>query len=190
MNTINEFTLENYQQERPFTSFLSGISGKKGIPMWAFYVNRGQGLASFGLRDKNGAIMEFFPANAIYRHIARIGFRTFIKINGKVEEFFLENNPGQKMVIRPDQFSIIEENQTLGIRVTITYFTLPNEFLAGLVRKVEVTNLSEEPKDIEIVDGLAQLLTSGLDYGGFWGGPVKDEDLPFEMIIRSIKIYQ
>ncbi len=26
--------------------------------------------------------------------------------------------------------------------------------------------------------------------GGFWGGPVKDEDLPFEMIIRSIKIYQ
>ncbi len=26
--------------------------------------------------------------------------------------------------------------------------------------------------------------------GGFWGGPVKDEDLPFEMKIRSIKIYQ
>ena len=26
--------------------------------------------------------------------------------------------------------------------------------------------------------------------GGFWGGPVKDEDLPFEMAIRSIKIYQ
>ncbi len=26
--------------------------------------------------------------------------------------------------------------------------------------------------------------------GGFWGGPVKDEDLPFEMSIRSIKIYQ
>jgi len=167
MNIINEFKLENYQQERPFASFLSGISGKKGIPMWSFYVNRGQGMASFGLRDKNGAIMEFFPANAIYRHISRIGFRTFIKINGKVEEFFLEHNPGQTMVIRPDQFSIIEENKDLGIRVAITYFTLPNEFLAGLVRKVEVTNLSDEPKDIELVDGLAQLLTSGLDYGGY-----------------------
>lgn len=62
MNTINEFKIERYQQERPFASFLSGISGKKGIPMWAFYVNRGQGMASFGLRDKNGVIMGFFQA--------------------------------------------------------------------------------------------------------------------------------
>lgn len=166
MNIINEFKLENYQQERPFASFLSGISGKKGIPMWAFYVNRGQGMASFGLRDKNGAIMEFFPANAIYRHIARLGFRTFIKVQGKVEEFFLENHPGQTMIIRPDQFSVIEENKDLGLRIKVTYFTLPNEFLAGLVRRVEITNLTENPMDLEIVDGLAQVLTSGIDYGG------------------------
>ena len=48
----------NYQLKKPFSSFLSGISGKNGIPMWAYYINRGQVISSFGLENKNGSMME------------------------------------------------------------------------------------------------------------------------------------
>ena len=58
----NEFVIENFDTQKTFTSFLPSIAGKKGVPAWAFYVNRGQAMSSFGVQDKNGAILEFFPA--------------------------------------------------------------------------------------------------------------------------------
>ena len=68
----NEFIIENYDKQRVFTSYLPAIAGKNGIPMWAFYVNRGQIMSSFGVKDKNGAILEFFPAYTAYEVINRI----------------------------------------------------------------------------------------------------------------------
>lgn len=73
------FVIDQYQQVKPFSSFLPGIAGIDGIPMWAYYVNRGQGIASFGVEDKNGAIMEFFPADRSYSLVPLHGFRTFVK---------------------------------------------------------------------------------------------------------------
>ena len=63
----NTYTIENYGQKSPFASFLPGISGVKGIPIWCFYVNRGQGVVSFGVEDKDHAIMEFYPAHQAYQ---------------------------------------------------------------------------------------------------------------------------
>ncbi|MCF7917048.1 MAG: hypothetical protein K9L61_04650, partial [Candidatus Omnitrophica bacterium] len=57
------FVIKDYNQASPFSNFLPGIAGTWGIPLWVFYVNRGQAISSFGLRDKDGAIQEFFPAN-------------------------------------------------------------------------------------------------------------------------------
>ena len=91
-NKLNEYIVDDYQKQKPFSSFLSGISGKMGIPLWSFYVNRGQLISSFGIRDKNSAIMEFFPANNAYHFVSRIGFRTFVKKDGMVHEFFKEKN--------------------------------------------------------------------------------------------------
>jgi hypothetical protein len=34
------FVIEDEAALRPFASFLPGIAGPMGIPMWAFYVNR------------------------------------------------------------------------------------------------------------------------------------------------------
>ncbi len=155
------YTIDNYQKQKPFSSFLSGIAGKMGIPLWSFYVNRGQLISSFGIRDKNSAIMEFFPANNAYHYVSRIGFRTFIKKDGKVHEFFKEQNNNQKLIIRQDQVSIEESNEELGLVVKITYFTLPNEPIAGLVRKVEIENTGKKAS-IEIIDGLAQLIPAGI----------------------------
>ncbi len=161
------FQLNNYQKHKPFSSFLSGISGLKGIPLWAFYVNRGQLIASFGVRNKNGAIMEFFPANGAYHYVSKIGFRTFIKVDKKVYECFKETDEDQILDVYPDQVTITQHLKQIKLSIKVTYFTLPNERLAALVRKVEIINHQKDERQIEIIDGLAQILPTGIDYGGY-----------------------
>ena len=46
------FVIEDYQHAKLFSDFFPGVSGLYGIPMWAFYVNRGQCLSSFGIESK------------------------------------------------------------------------------------------------------------------------------------------
>ncbi|MFW5786689.1 MAG: hypothetical protein ACOC4G_00300 [Bacillota bacterium] len=67
INEKGEFIIENFQNKRTFSSFLPGIAGIFGIPVWASYVNRGQGIASFGIENKDNAILEFLPANKSYQ---------------------------------------------------------------------------------------------------------------------------
>src|SRR3989338_9029352 len=78
----DECLIEGYSHARPLASFLPGIAGLWGIPMWVFYVNRGQGIAGFGIQDKDHPIMEFQPANRAYRIVPQEGFRTLIKRAG------------------------------------------------------------------------------------------------------------
>ena len=63
-----KFRIKNYNEAKPFASFFPGIAGIMGIPIWCFYVNRGQCISSFGFDSKDGAIMEFQPANKAYRY--------------------------------------------------------------------------------------------------------------------------
>ena len=51
------FILEGFAGGLPFSSFLPGIAGPLGTPMWVFYVNRGQAIASFGIGNKDNPIM-------------------------------------------------------------------------------------------------------------------------------------
>ena len=73
------YILSDFQHKKPFSSFLPGIAGLQGIPMWVFYVNRGQAICSFGVEDKDHPILEFQPANKAYQSTNLIGFRTFLK---------------------------------------------------------------------------------------------------------------
>lgn len=153
-----EFVIENYDKKRTFASFLPGIAGKRGIPLWCHYVNRAQGITSFGLRDKNGCILEFYPANTAYRIVDKMGYRTFIKIDGKVTEMFSpEKQALRKMYIKESSFRIEEIDEENKIKMDVTYFGLPNENIAGLVRRVRITNLGKE-RDFEVLDGITQLL--------------------------------
>jgi hypothetical protein len=43
---------QQYAAARPFASFLPGIAGPTGIPMWVFYINRGRAIASFGVENR------------------------------------------------------------------------------------------------------------------------------------------
>ena len=74
------FVIENYDNAKPFASFLPSIAGLYGIPAWVYYVNRGQAIAGFGVENKDNPIMDFVPANMAYRRTELVGFRTFIKL--------------------------------------------------------------------------------------------------------------
>jgi hypothetical protein len=50
------FVIPNYSATRPFSSFLPGIASPMGIPMWMFYVNCGQAIASFGVAPFSGKL--------------------------------------------------------------------------------------------------------------------------------------
>ena len=43
--------IKDYDSQPAFADFLPGIAGENGIPAWCFFVNRGQGVASFGTQD-------------------------------------------------------------------------------------------------------------------------------------------
>ena len=158
------YVLEDYHRLPPFSSFLPGLAGIKGIPMWVYYTNRGQGVNSFGVHHKNNAIMEFNPANTAYENTAIKGFRTFIRNNGTVYEPFFSSvtEAKRKFVIRQNSFEIEEISAASGIKVKVTYYVLPLEDIGALVRKVEITNLSDEEKELEILDGLPKIIPFGM----------------------------
>ncbi len=165
----NEFVIENFDKKKTFASFLPGLAGKRGIPLWSFYVNRGQGIASFGLQDKNTQILEYNPAVTAYQNIGTNGFRSFVKINGKVNEMFTVNDLDVKRIMRikRSEFVIEEINKSLGLKFEVTYFGLPNENLAALVREVRITNLTENIMEIELLDGISQLFPYKVTGGDF-----------------------
>lgn len=157
----SEFVIENYNSSPTFASFLPGIAGAWGIPMWAFYANRGQCVTSFGIHDKDGALMEFQAANKAYRSVATNGFRTFIKVAGKIYEPFLEVSSNvQDMKIKHESLEISEANEHLGLEVTVKYFTLPGETFPALVRVLKIRNTSSK-KTLEIIDGMPAIIPVG-----------------------------
>ncbi len=171
LNKEGAFVIKNYNFSKPFSSFLPGIAGKYGIPMWTFYVNRAQCISSFGIKDKDHAILEFMPANKAWQSVSTHGFRTFLKVNRNNRDFFYEpfhngfTNLSYKITNRlyilPYELTIEEENKTLNLITWVRYFNIPNDNYAGLARIVELKNLNKDLIEIELLDGLPQIIPYG-----------------------------
>ena len=176
MNNNGEFVINNYNSAKPFSSFFPGIAGKMGIPMWVFYVNRGQAICSMGIQDKEHPIMEFLPANWAYQLVSSQGFRTFIKFpQGSGIKFYepFQNHyrdqdmaKNQSMHISPSHLKLVEENETLGLRFTVEYYSVPEDSYAGLIRKLHITNLNNIDVSFEGLDGLPLIIPYGLTNDG------------------------
>jgi hypothetical protein len=166
---LKRFVIEDFDVVPPFASFLPGIAGPLGIPLWAFYVNRGQAIASFGVGSKDMPIMEFQPANKAYQTVSYTGFRTFIKVCNAADGFYepfsasARPAPTRRMFIGPSEIELEETSPTQGLQVKVLYFTLPGEPFAGLVRQVTVRNVSARSVNLEILDGLPIVIPCGLD---------------------------
>lgn len=164
------FSIVNFQRCRPFSSFLPGIAGLLGVPMWVFYVNRGQAVTSFGIENKDHPIMEFQPANKAYQSTPLMGFRTFLKLERGEDCQFYEpfatwrqsKEEIQVMRIRPHELELEESSPYYGLQTTVCYFTLPQENFAGLVRQVTLTNLGTQPVRIDLLDGMPAVIPYGV----------------------------
>ncbi len=221
LGKTGEFIIENYNLAKPFASFFPGIAGPHGIPMWAFYVNRGQCLCSLGIEDKEHPIMEFLSANRAYQLTANQGFRTFIKLlQGKKQKFYepFQNRLAddgqrrrQRMIIRPAQLTLEEENATLGLKFSVDYFNVPEDAYAGLIRILRIQNLKRRPQRLEGLDGLPLIIPFGVDNYNlknmrrlvesfvevtnlqrrlpFFKGKVKQEDRPEVIRIKAGNFY-
>ncbi|MCK4912182.1 MAG: hypothetical protein KAS05_00500 [Candidatus Omnitrophica bacterium] len=165
LESDGSFVIKDYNHAQPFSNFLPGIAGVWGVPLWVFYVNRGQGVVSFGIKDKDHAISEFFPANKAYSFAASLGFRTFLKINKNnfIEPFKLApfSKSQESMTIRSDSLEIEEVLSQYGLKIKVKYYTLANAPVAGLVRKVTIENITKSSLGLEVVDGLSKIVPFG-----------------------------
>ncbi len=164
----NHFIIRDYQNQNPFSSTLPGIAGRMGIPIWVFYVNRGQGIASFGTKNKDHPIMEFQPANKAYQSTSTLGFRTFIKLLDEKEPVIYEpfsvnaKQSDHEMIVSLNELELHENSKRHGLKVEVVYFVLPYEEISGLVRQVRITNISQVPNKLEILDGLPIMIPYGV----------------------------
>lgn len=158
-----KYKIKDYGRKSTFASFLPGIAGLRGIPIWCYYVNRGQGVVSFGVDNKDCAIMEFYPAHVAYQNVKRTGFRTFLRKDGKYLECFSKERWEQEMEIGMNSLSLRERNEEEKLRTDVEYFILPRERIGALVRKVSVTNEDEREISLEILDGMPALIPYGVD---------------------------
>ena len=103
--------------------------------------------------------MEFVPAHQAYLHTGRMGYRTFLKVNGAFYEAFADTDRQQTMCIDQNVLRIEEKAQDKGIVTRVTYYTLPEEKLGALVRKVELQNITNQPVEVEYLDGAPAIKT-------------------------------
>lgn len=173
MNDRGEFIIADYNSARPFSSFLPGIAGIDGRPLWVFYVNRGQCICSMGTQDKNHAIMEFLPANRAYNLTSSLGFRTFLKLSGGPNTGYYEPfqnhyrdsdlERSQRMIISPSGLTIEEVNRSLNLRFTVDYYTVAEDNYPGLVRVLRIENTGSRRIELEGLDGLPVIVPYGVD---------------------------
>lgn len=202
INDKEEFVIEDYNRKKTFSSFLPAVAGLYGKPMWAYYVNRGQCMATFGVNNKDYSIMEFQPANKAYRQTALQGFRTFFKVKkaGGEEVFYepfrnlqgdKEQKIRQRMIITSSDLKIEDINETLGIKTQVTFCTLPEESIPGMIRRTKIENIGSEDISVEMLDGLAVIIPYYLidhdmknesNLRQAWMSADMDEGLPFYRI--------
>ncbi|KAJ8613664.1 hypothetical protein CTAYLR_003152 [Chrysophaeum taylorii] len=168
------FILPGFDGRKPFASFLPGIGGEWGFPMWAFYVNRGQAIAAFGVENKDGPLLEFTPANKAYQVTTSSGFRTIVEIERgssktTAQPFFYpvqdEKTVERTMLIGKNELEISETDANTELSTSVLYFTVPGEDFPAMVRRVTFRNLGETEATLSILDGLARLEPFGVNAG-------------------------
>lgn len=152
--------IRDYNKKPAFSDFLPGIAGLYGVPAWCFFVNRGQGVASFGTSDKDHAIMEFAPAHTSYQLAETRGFRSFAKLGDEVFELFSADSQHMDMGLGLNNLTI--SCLTRGLEAEVCYYVLPDAPVGALARGLKVTNRLDRAVDLQVLDGMPALVPYGV----------------------------
>lgn len=179
-DSLGRYVIHNFDLKKPMANFLPGLGGFWGIPMWVFYVNRGQGVCSMGVQNKDQAISKFKTAEKAYQQTPFTGFRTFVRGSREVgvDKERWEHSPfsprrsgseddvslQRHMMVGMNEMEIEEINLSHGLKTNVLYYSSINSDYPSLVRKTTFSNLHESrPLFLEVLDGLAQVLPAGLN---------------------------
>lgn len=162
-DSFGRFVLEDYDVKPPFSDFLPGLAGYYGIPLYAFYVNRGQGIASFGFESKDYPIQEFHSANTAYQSAALTGFRTFLQISRPCRKSFrMESKMGAIKLIEP--FSVLQSRFPAHNLAETTAQQLPKRYMYIGANEMQL-------QEIDLVNGIETNVTYFIlpeeDFGAF-----------------------
>jgi hypothetical protein len=176
---LGRYIFEDYDSATPFSNFLPGLAGIYGKPLYAFFVNRGQGVASFGVGSKHEPILEYIPSNLAYERTSFVGFRTFIQGTRRRSGDFLsepfsplttrypnsgthEEGPKRVMFSGENEMQIQETDFQNELETNVTYFILPEENFGAFVRRTTITNTHpKESVTLSILDGLVRMQPFG-----------------------------
>jgi hypothetical protein len=171
---MGRFIMEDYDRKPPFSDFLPAVAGYYGKPLYAFFVNRGQGIASFGVESKDYPIMEFNSANKAYQVTPFVGFRTFLKGSRRGQQFLVEpfsplntrhvneeGMPRRTMFIGSNEMQLQEVDPVTELETNVTYIILPEEDFGAFVRRTKITNTGRRSVNLSILDGLAKIEPAG-----------------------------
>jgi len=189
---LGRFIMRNYDIQKPMANFLAGIGGLWGVPMWVFIVNRGQGITSFGLGNKDGGIAGFQTAERAYQTTAFLGFRTFVKGQRvqrtnprsgnssttrtvwQYQPFFPDADTG--VVIQTETISMDGTANTVGVTASVVNSDLSD----APVPQQRTRNMHTGKNEIEIIEHEPTLgLTTKVLYH-----TTTDEDFP--ALIRKV----
>lgn len=117
----------------------------------------------------------------------------------------------QRMIMRPAELVLEEDNASLGLRFVVEHFNIPEETYAGLVRILHIRNTGQKAVTLEMLDGLPLVVPFGVDNFNlkhmrrlvesfvecvnyengipFFKGRVKQEDKPEVVPIREGHFY-
>ena len=150
-------------------------------------MNRGQGIASFGVKSKDFPILEFNSADKAYQNTALLGFRTFLQGSRGSRKILTEpfsplftnfessNNddvtgfsakvdrlPKRFMYIGANEVQVREIDWINKIETNISFFVLPEEDFGALVKRTTITNIDTQTVlKISVLDGLARIEPAG-----------------------------
>lgn len=193
---VGRYIVEDFDVTPAFADFLPGLAGIYGKPLYAFYTNRGQGIAAFGVKSKDYPIMEFQSANKAYQNTAFVGFRTFLQGSRGNQHFVTEPFgaltarfpnvvsdyaltptalpapyflPKRYMYIGRNELQIRDVDSAHNIETNVTYFVLPEEDFGAFVRRTTITNTARkgEPLILSALDGLAKMEPAGGKLDGY-----------------------
>lgn len=138
------------------------------------------------MKSKEYPILEFNSANKAYQNTALVGFRSFLQgsrgshnfltepfsplytnydgISDEKETGFsarVDQIPKRYMYIGANEVQVREVDFSNKIETNVTFFVLPEEDFAALVKRTTITNFDKTVLKVSVLDGLAKIEPAG-----------------------------